>query len=428
MRCNVLILLSALFSSALIAGEEITNNPKRERSTSEAMTEVIYKRFEKLQEMIADGKNNEARSGLLALQKRRINDFEVAQINQFLGFVEAAEEKYDLAVKYFQKAIDANALTDRAHFGMMLQKAQLLIASGKYQEGIKALQDYYKVTDKIKDNVFALEANAYAQLNKPRKAIPLLKKAISLADKPNEQWNYLLYSLHMQLSQFNEAAKVLEYLIVINPEKKDYFKRLSSVYFALKKDKKALAVLVLADKKGMLADEKERLQLFKMYAFLGIPFKAGQVLEKGLKDGVVKPSFKHWDDLGKIWYTASEMDKSLSAYDEASKLASDGKIDIQRAYIYFDRDNWAKAKQALNAALEKGGISEKQTGNAWMLLGMCESEMGNANAALKALNQGSKYPNTRKSSLQWIEHIKESQKRKKAIEEAKRINEAVEEV
>ena len=49
-------------------------------------------------------------------------------------------------------------------------------------------------------------------------------------------------------------------------------------------------------------------------------------METGLKSGVIKPSFKRWDDLGKIWYTAAEMDNALGAYNEASKLSTDGKM------------------------------------------------------------------------------------------------------
>ena len=293
--------------------------------------------------------------------------------------------------------------------------AQIQIGDGDYQKGLDTLHEYYKVTDKIKDSTFALESKAYASLNDNfKKAIPLMKKAISLSDEPRENWYYFLYSLHMQLSQFSEAAKVLETLIKINPNKKDYWKRLSDVYFTLKKDEKALAVLILADKQGMLTDEKERLKLFKFYAFLNNPYDAGKVLEKSLKDGVVKPSFKRWEDLGKIWYTAAEMDKALSAYNQASKLAKDGKIDFQRAYIYFDRDDYSRAKMALQSALEKGGLSDKQIGRSWLLIGMAESETGNKQAALTALKKASKYKSTRKNAIQWIEHLEKQIQRDKA--------------
>lgn len=418
---NRYLLLLILASSFAFAGHELTNNPVRERSDKGAPSEGVYKKFVKLQEMIADENYVEARAGLVALTERRLNGHETALINQFIGYIDLNEEKYPAAAKRFKTALDADSLPNISQFGLMLQLANIYIGDGKYQKGLEALYEYYKVTDKIEDRTFVLEANTYGRLENYKKAIPILKKAIGLSDKPQEQWNYLLFSYHMQLSQYKEAAKVLEYLITLNPEKKDYFKRLSSVYFTLKKDDKALAVLMLADEKGMLTDEKERLQLFKMFAFVGVPYKAGKVLEKALNDGLVESSFKHWDDLGKIWHSASEMNKALTAYDQASKFAADGKIDFQRALIYHDREEWTKAKQALLQAQEKGGLSEKQNGNSWVLLGITENELGNIPGAFKALQQASKYDNARKYAVQMIDYIKETQKRAKQIADAKRI-------
>ena len=416
-----LVLLSLLSFTFAFAGEIKTGNPERKRSSNEAMTESIYKKFVKLQEMIADERYAEARAGLNALTQKRLNSFEKANINQYLGWIDSAQGNYVAAANKFKIAIDSDSLPNQAHFAMMLQMAQILIGGEKYKQGLKALHDYYKVTDKIKDSTFVLEANAYAQLNQFKKAIPVLKKGISLSEKPSEKWYYLLYSLYMQTSQFQQAAKTMETLIAINPNKEDYWKRLSGVYFNLKKDDKALAILVVADKNGMLKDEKERLRLFKMYSFLGVPYEAGKVLEQGLKDGVIKSEYKHWKTLGEVWYTAAEMDKALTAFDEASKTAQDGQIDFRRAYIYFDREDWPNVIKALSSALEKGGLKDKKTGQAWLLLGMANSELKNMPKAIEALKKASKYKSTRNNAVQWLEHLASQQKRDRAEAEQRKM-------
>lgn len=395
-----------LFSQILFAGSEKTGNPERKKSDSSAMSESVYKKFVKLQEMIADEMYVESRKGLEALDaNKRLNNSEVAQVNQYLGWIESIEGNYDAAAARFQRALDSDSLANQAHFGMMLQIAQMYVSAGKFEKGIEALKKYYRVTDEIKDTTFALEANAYAQLEQPAKAIPVLKKAISLSDKPKETWHYLLYSLHMQLSQFQEAAVVLKTLIEINPNKKDYWNRLSGVYFNLKKDAESLAVLVVAKENGLVETEKDKLHLFKMYTFLDIPFEAGKVLEKGLKDGSIESNFKHWDDLGKTWYSAAEMDRSLAAYQEASKLATDGKVDFQLAYIYFDREDWTSAKNSLTKALEKGGLKDRQIGKSWLLLGMAESESGSNSRAVKAFQEAKNFKDSRNNAVQWLNHL-----------------------
>ena len=420
MKRYVFIVL-IIFSQLALTGEELTGNPERKRSNSEAFTEIVYKKFEKILEFISESKYQEAKIDIDMLMQKRLNDYEKAHIHQYLGWIAAAEENYSEAAKNYEIAIASDALTNHSHFSAMLQLAQVYMVMGQYQKGIDTLHNYYKITDKISDTTFAMEANAYAQLEKFKQAIPLLLKAINLSEKPREQWMYLLYSLHMELSQFQEAANVLEKLIEINPNKKDYWIRLYSVYFNLKQDKKALATLVLADKNGLLDDEKNRLMLYKMYALMEVPYKAGQVLEDGLKKGIVKPSFKHWDYLGKVWYTSAEMDKALEAFDEASKLATDGKIDFQRANIYFEREDWKKAKQALREAIEKGNLTDTQFGNTWLLLGMVESEMENIPKAIEALKNAKKYDNARKNAIQWIDHLEKKYARQKVQQEREQI-------
>lgn len=418
-----ILIIFCLSSQNLLAGSLKTGNPERKRSNSEAFTETVYKKFEKLQEMIADEMFAEARAGLNALLDRRLNKFEEAHVNQYIGWIDSGEGKYIEAAKRFKIAIDSDALPNQAHFGMMIQMSKLYMGGEKYQQALNVLHDYYKGVDEIEDKIFAYEANIYAQMKKYKQAIPVLKKAISLSEKPQEKWNYLLYSLYKQESKFQEASEVMELLISINPTKKDYWKNLSADYFNLKKDKKSLAILVLAKESGLIDDEKETIRLFQMYSFLDIPYKAGTVLEKGLRDGVIKSTFKRWEDLGKTWYSAAEMDNALVAYGEASKLATDGKIDFYRALIYIDREEWNKAKTALNSALEKGGLKEKEKGRAWMFLGMAESETNNYSKAIAALKKATKFENSRKNAYQWIEHLQARVKQQRKLAEAERANE-----
>ena len=416
-----LIFVLCVFPLIGYAGSIETGNPVRERSSKGALTDKIYKKFEKLQEMIADAKYQEAKNGLTALAARKLNDFERARVEQFLGWAESNLENYGAAIKHLRNALATDALPNQAHFNMMLQLSQMLAGEGKYAESLKALDDYYKVTDKIKDTTFYYEASVNAQMKRYTQALKALNKAIELEDKPKENWHYLRFNLYMQISNFQKAAKEIEFLIQLNPNKKDYWEKLNQVYFTLKKDQKALAALNLADLNGMLTKEADRLQLYKMYAYLGVPYKAGKVLEKGLKSGVIKPTYKRWDDLGSIWYTAAEMDKALEAFNQASKLATDGKIDMRRAFIFYDKQNWNKAISALSSAIEKGGLKDKKVGTAYLLMGMAYNELGKTNSAIQALKKAQNYKNARVNAVQMIDFLQSELKRKAKIKEQEKM-------
>ncbi|MFK8013151.1 MAG: hypothetical protein AB8B80_14010 [Marinicellaceae bacterium] len=417
----ILILLSFI-SQDLLAGSLKTNNPERKRELVEGFTEQVYNKMVKLQEMVANEMYVEARAGLEQLLKKRLNNMELANVNQYIGWIDSSEGKYIDAANRFQKALDSEALENQAHFGMMLQMAQMYMAGEQLQKALDMLNEYYSVVDEIEDKTFAFEANIHYQMENYEKAIPPMKKAIELSEEPKERWSYLLYGAYKQSSKFREAVDVLETLIKINPSKKDYWNMLSADYFNLKEDQKALAVLALAEESGLVDSEKELLRLWQMYSFLEIPYSAGKVLQKGLKDGVIKPTFKRWEDLGKTWFAAAEMDSALEAYGEASKLATDGKIDLYRAYIYLDKEDWPKIISTINAAIEKGGLDDNQYGKAWMLIGTAENELKKYNNAIAAFKKAATYPNTKSGANQWLNHLEARARQERERAEIERAN------
>lgn len=411
---KIFILLSFLCFTSVWAGTLKTGNPERKPAGAVGvMTEAQGKKIERYSEFIADEKYNEARSGLNAMLER-LNErdaYVLAIVYQLLGHLESTAGTYSKAAEYFKKSIDTDAMPNSTHFNMMLQRAQLLMIEGNHRGGLKALDDYFKVVDEIPDSAFAIKANAHAQLEEFREVKKAIKQAISLADKPKESWYQLLLAAHSELSEYREMADVLQILIGLSPEKKTYYMQLSSVYFTLKEDKNALAALVLAYENDVMDKETDYMQLFKMYSFNDIPYKAGQVLLKALQDGHVESNFEHWKQLGQTWYNARELDKALAAYDKASEYAKDGEIDITRAYLYVDMEKWSKAVESIQSALQKGGLDDNKTGNAWLMLGMSQASLKNYTQARNAFNKASNYKKSRNNAQQWLNHLETLEKR-----------------
>ena len=70
-------------------------------------------------------------------------------------------------------------------------------------------------------------------------------------------------------------------------------------------------------------------------------------------------------------------------------------------------ERWDSAAQALEAALEKGGFNDRKTGEAYILLGMSAFNLGNYSQASVAWGHAGKYPKSRKSAQQWMNHMRE---------------------
>lgn len=378
------------------------------------MTENLYRRLEKVQEMIGEENYADAEEKARDLVGQARSDYEEAVAVQTYGHILAAQEKYPQAITQFKRAIELNALPNPTHFGMMYNVAQLLISTEKYEEGLQWLNRYLDAVpqNEIDLNAYVLAASANAEMNNYRTAIDYIEKALSLSKKPKESWYQLLLAMHLELKNYETSAQVLERMIKLWPDKKQYWTQLSSIYLQLNRDEQALSVLELAHTKGLLDKQSEWKQLAQLYLFLEIPFKGAKVLDEGMERGHIERTKDNLELLGNAWYSARELDKAINAFEDAGRLAVNGKLDMRRAYLLVDKEEWSEAREALNAALEKGGIDD--TGNAYILLGMANYELGNEEAARQAFNRALQYDDSRKAASQWLRHLEEEANQQQA--------------
>ena len=370
------------------------------------LSERTYKSLERLQVMIGE---NQARQALPELQDllKRVEgaNYEEAVVEQTIGFAHASLEQYDQALQHWNRAIQLDAMPNNAHFSMMLQSAQLEMGRDNFRKTLQILDEWFANADEIKLMGYELQAQALTSLNEFRPAITAIKQAISRCEKPKETWYQLLMALHVELKEFREAADVLKILVTEYPYKRKYWTQLAAMYMSLQLDKQALSTLALAHLNGLFEKETDYIQLYQLYSFLEVPYKAGEVLQEGLENGIVESTKQRWQDLANAWYAARELERSLQAYERAGELALDGKVDLSRAYILVDLERFDEAKEALQAAVEKGGLNDSDTGNAWVLLGMSRYETCDTSNASEAFRQARQFERSRSSAGQWLNHI-----------------------
>ena len=348
------------------------------------------------------------------MYKRTSDDYQEAVLAQALAQVEWARSNYDSALFYFEKAVELDALPDLAHFSLMYQIAQLYYMKERYDEALDKLALWMcKVPkEKITAASYVLKASIHAQRQDWKNVIVAIEAAISMSDEPREFWYQLKLASHFELEQFPRAAQTLGVMIQSWPDKKDYWIQLSQIYYKLKMYDEALSVMALAYRRGMLENQSDIMYLSNLYSNNDVPFKAAGALQKGMEDGFVEQNTKHWTLVADAWYAAEEMENALIAYEQAGKKSEDGEIDLRRAYILVDMERWDEASVAVKAALDKGGLNERKTGDAYVLQGMSEFNLGNYNKASTAWGRASKYPRAKKSAQQWMNHMREERARR----------------
>jgi len=382
--------------------------------TAGALDEATWKRLNAVYEDVSEELYDVAYEKLQKMNARAHDDYEQAVLAQALAQVQWARSNYDDALGYFEKAVRLDALPDLAHFSLMYQIAQLYYMKERYDEALDRLDLWMcKVPkEKITAAAYYLKAVIYASKEDWKNVIPAIDQSIAMADEPKESWYQLKLAAHFETEQFPKAGQTLEAMIQYWPEKKSYWVQLSQVYYKLKMEDEALSVLALAYRRNMLDKQTDILYLSNLYSNSNVPFKAAAVLQKGIEDGIVESTKRYWTIIADAWYAAEEMENALSAYEKAGKASDDGEIDLRRAYILVDMERWEEASIAVNAALNKGGFNERKMGDAYVIQGMSEYNLGNYSKARTAWGRASKYPKAKSSARQWMNHMREERARK----------------
>lgn len=420
MKTVNLLLLSALFvaSGQALAQTEVAGyqcGVEREVSAG-ALTERTYNRLSDIYEMIGEDNYAEAYPALESLLERnRTDEYARATILQAMAFVRAQQENYEEAINLFKRAIDLNQLPNNQHYEMILQVAQLYYTTDRFQDALDQLDIWFCVTpddQRNKVDVWVMKASIHAQIDEFRNAIEAIDRAITMSDEPKENWYQLKLGMHFELEEYDQASDVLQTLIRMNPDKKDYWTQLASVYVQLDRNRDSMAVLSLAHRKGLLNKQGEYMQLASLQQEFDFPRKAAEVLLEGLEEGIVEDTRRNWEMTGGAWYEARELERALDAYERAGAQSSDGKIDLQRAFILTDQERWDEAVEALDRAVELGGLSDNQTGNAYLLLGTARYNSGDREGALEAFNEATDYGRVATAAREWINHIRNEDSRR----------------
>lgn len=403
-----------LLSSFEVNAQAAQCGQKREVA-AKAMDEVTYKQLNEVYELVGAEQYNEAYNELRRLLDRAGKDtYLQAILYQALAQVEWSRNNFDPALQYFEKAVQLDTLPDQAHFALMYQIAQLYYMKERYDEALNRLDLWFCTApkEKITSAAYVLKASINANKKDFAETLKAIETAISMDKDPKEQWYQLKLASHYELEQFPQAAATLELMIARWPDKKTYWTQLTQIYYKLKQDDKALSVLALAYRKNLLDTQSDIIFLSSLYSNANVPYKSAEVLQKGITSGVVEASDRHWALVADTWYAAEEMENALAAYEKAGTAARTGEIDLRRGYILVDMERWPPAKEALSAAISKGGLDERKTGEAYLLRGMTEFNLGNYDAASADWGKASRYPKARDAAQQWMNHLEEERRRR----------------
>jgi tetratricopeptide (TPR) repeat protein len=400
----------------LLASGTLAAQCGEERTVSaNALDEFTWKRLSAIYEDVGEGRYDEAFEDLQKLLERSGRDaYLKAVVNQALAQVEWSREHYTASLRYFDEAVALDVLPDEVHFALMYQIAQLYYLQDRLGEAGEKLDLWFcrVPAEKITAPAWVLKASIALRLGDHAAALAAIDSAIGMTPDPEEPWYQLKLAAHFELRQYGPAADTLEAMIERWPGKKRYWIQLAQILGTLERGEEALAVLALAHRVQLLDTEQDLALLSSLYSQSGLPFKAAEILQEGVERGAVAGTRLTWTRIADAWYAAEELERALAGYEAAGRAAQDGETDLRRAYILADLERWSAARDALDQALDKGGLHDRQQGEAYLLRGLAQFNLEQLDAAGEDWERAGRIEETRESARQWLNHLREERRRR----------------
>lgn len=394
-------------SAALAADEK---KPQRETRRTPALRNKVYEKLAEAQ-AAAEAKDLGQAASILDDMidkggKGALNSYELANVYNLYAFIYYSRDDYPNALKAYEKVVSQPDIPLAMEVNTKFTIAQLYFVQEQWQKGISALKEWFAVTDNPNANAYVLLAQGYYQTKDYDKALLNVEKAIDMYTEkskvPKEQWYNLARFLYFEKNDTNNTVAVLEELLKYYP-KKEYWVQISHMYGEQKKEGKQLAAMDTAYVQDMLTKGTEQVTMAYLYLNGEIPYRAGKVMDKGLKNESIAATSKNYEIAGSAWRQAQELDKAVAAMEEAAARSDTGELYARLGNIYLDSDEFKKSITAINKGLSRGGVKRPDT--ARLVLGMAYFNNKQYDKAREAFKAAGRDERSAKYAQQWLKYL-----------------------
>jgi tetratricopeptide (TPR) repeat protein len=361
----------------------------------------------KLQEASELTKAGKARQAIRTLQllegELQGKDYELAMVRQHLVYAYMAAEEPAIARDIAIKLLKGRQLPTEAAHGLTWLTAQIAYQLEDYSACIHYAEQWIAAESSLCAKAHFLAGYSYYRLKQPGAAERHLEHAIAIVKKIPDDWRRVLLAVYLDGKQYRKAETVLHSLIEREPHNRSWWNYLVAAYLEQNKEDKALAALVLAHHRSQL-DTDDLMQIVQLYSSNGIPEKAARLLQDWLKAGRLEATHKTFRLQFELWQLACEHGPALQALEKAAALTNNGEDYFLLGRLYFERNEWQKARHALQRSL-RHGVKEK-TGVQY-LLGVAAFNCGDPRTARRAFEKARKNPQLGKVVAYWSDRLQD---------------------
>jgi tetratricopeptide (TPR) repeat protein len=253
------------------------------------------------------------------------------------------------------------------------------IEAEDYSGAAELLEDWPADIGEPPAEAFYLLAVSRYRLGDYAAATSPAERAVTLAADAPVHWLELAVDALKRADRHRDAIPWLERLVEAAPDHKTYWLELSLAYERAGDLDRALATMRLADTAKVLTDDADFRRLSDLLIHQGLPLQGAEVLERALGSRTVRGDEATYTKLAFAWTAAGELDKAITALENAARSANDGNAYVRLGALHIERQAWAAAIAALHAGMERGSLTDPA--QAGLLMGIATFRQGKLDEA-----------------------------------------------
>lgn len=392
------------------------------------LSKVTYEQVQRMQKLMGNNKYQKAIDIGKSVLPRVKNEssYAEAMVSQLIANAYLVQKDFDKAEPYLKRIVELNALQPQSQMSVVQELATIYLVQKNYNGSIRLYQEVFQQEKKNKlepDPILyyrlGLAYSYRADANNSRqdygKALENVKKAINMAEELHQKdpkkhdpvkkdWYQSWFVISYKMKDFHQAFDVAKLLVAKWPGDKDFWGYYANTALLLHEDREATAIYGLMYKKGLFKSKDDYLQLASLLLEQGSPYKAAEVLTDGMNKGYIPKNKDSYEQISGAWTQARDWDNALATLSKEAQVSTNGKVYLRQAEIYLNRRDYAKASQAAQNALKKGGLGDEE-GRVLMVVGQAEYELKNYDNAVKAFRQAEKFKKQEQNARNWLKYV-----------------------
>ena len=337
------------------------------------------------------------------LAKDKLSPYEKAIAYQMRGSARYATGNIRGTIADWEAAVATGALIRSEIDALMPNVGQLWIVEEEYVKGATILEQWIATGGKPNAAVHTMIAQAWAQAERYRKALPHAEASFRMANPKQKKHFDLLNYLYNTLKMYGKQASLLEQQVSIWPDDKSIWRAIASLKAQADKSREAFEINKIMYLNGMLTDEQEILNLTQYYSYYEVPYRGAKILEREMNAGRVAKNKKNLTALSEMWRQAREYDKAIPVLTQAADASTTGALYVNLGEAYLSENRYSEAEAALRKGLAKGGV--KKPGNVYLLIADALYKQDKPRKALLEFEKAKNYSYSRKSADGWMQFI-----------------------